>query len=176
MENNYTLIEAGEELLPVINEMANVVFRHTYREMLSPDQIDYMMDWMYSLPNLKKQLESGHHYYIAMRGDIPAGYVSVQYEGENAEGKAQFHLHKIYVMPSGQGMGLGRVLFEKVLEFAKNIASGKPFVIELNMNRDNPALHFYQHMGVKILRRGDFHIGNGYYMNDYILGYESSAK
>ena len=38
---------------------------------------------------------------------------------------------------------------------------------------DNPALHFYQHMGLKILRRGDFHVGNGYYMNDYILGYES---
>jgi hypothetical protein len=28
-------------------------------------------------------------------------------------------------------------------------------------------------MGLKILRRGDFHIGSGYYMNDYILGYES---
>jgi GNAT superfamily N-acetyltransferase len=106
-----------------------------------------------------------------MLGDEPCGYVSVQYEGETPEGKAQFHLHKIYIMPAHQGKGLGRILFNQVLDFAKNTASGKPITIELNMNRDNPALHFYQHLGLKILRSGDFHIGNGYYMNDYILGY-----
>lgn len=173
MKPKYTIIEATEEHIPIIHEMGNVVFRHTYREMLSQDQIDYMVEWMYSISSLHKQFEAGHHYYIAMRDGVPSGYVSVQYEGETPEGKAQFHLHKIYVMPSEQGMGLGRILFEQVLAFAKNIASDRPFTIELNMNRDNPALHFYQHMGLKILRRGDFHIGNGYYMNDYILGYES---
>ena len=170
MKPKYTIIEATEEHIPIIHEMGNVVFRHTYREMLSQDQIDYMVEWMYSISSLHKQFEVGHHYYIAMRDGVPSGYVSVQYEGETPEGKAQFHLHKIYVMPSEQGMGLGRILFEQVLAFAKNIASDRPFTIELNMNRDNPALHFYQHMGLKILRRGDFHIGNGYYMNDYIMG------
>lgn len=169
--NSYKLLKAGKEHLQTIHNMANVTFRHTYREMLSPDQIDYMMEWMYSLPSLEKQLESGHVYYIAMQNDEPCGYISVQHEGEVA-GKAMFHLHKIYIMPHQQGKGLGRLLFEKVLDFARCHANGKPFAIELNMNRDNPALHFYQHMGLKILRSGDFPIGNGYYMNDYILGYE----
>lgn len=157
--------------IPVIKSMAEVVFRDTYSNILSSPQIDYMMEWMYSLPNLEKQLSDGHVYYIAMLGDEPCGYVSVQYEGDTPEGKAQFHLHKIYIMPAHQGKGLGRILFNQVLDFAKNTASGKPITIELNMNRDNPALHFYQHLGLKILRSGDFHIGNGYYMNDYILGY-----
>lgn len=172
MKSQYTLIEATKSHLPTIHNMAQVTFRHTYREMLSPAQIDYMMEWMYSLPNLEKQLQEGHHYYIAMRGDVPCGYVSVQYEGDTPEGKALFHLHKIYVMPTEQGMGLGRILFEQAVCFARNNAAGKPIAIELNMNRDNPALHFYQHMGLKILRSGDFPIGNGYYMNDYILGYQ----
>ena len=157
--------------IPLINRLAWIVFPHTYKELLSPEQIEFMMEWMYSLPNLEKQLSEGHVYYIAMLGDEPCGYVSVQYEGETPEGKAQFHLHKIYIMPAHQGKGLGRILFNQVLDFAKNTASGKPITIELNMNRDNPALHFYQHLGLKILRSGDFHIGNGYYMNDYILGY-----
>lgn len=170
--NNYSLIKATKADLPTIHDMAQVTFRHTYREMLSPDQIDYMMEWMYALPSLEKQLNDGHVYYIAMLGDEPCGYVSVQYEGDTPDGKAQFHLHKIYIMPAHQGKGLGRILFNQVLDFARNAASGKPIAIELNMNRDNPALHFYQHMGLKILRSGDFHIGNGYYMNDYILGYE----
>jgi GNAT superfamily N-acetyltransferase len=169
--NNYFLIKATKADLPTIHDMAQVTFRHTYREMLSPDQIDYMMEWMYALPSLEKQLNDGHVYYIAMLGDEPCGYVSVQYEGDTSDGKAQFHLHKIYIMPAHQGKGLGRILFNQVLDFAKNTASCKPITIELNMNRDNPALHFYQHLGLKILRSGDFHIGNGYYMNDYILGY-----
>lgn len=168
--NNYTLLKATKADLPTIHDMAQVTFRHTYREMLSPDQIDYMMEWMYALPSLEKQLESGHVYYMAMQNDEPCGYISVQYEGD-VEAKAMFHLHKIYIMPQQQGKGLGRILFEKALDFARFNANGKPFAIELNMNRDNPALHFYQHMGLKILRQGDFHIGNGYYMNDYILGY-----
>ena len=32
------------------------------------------------------------------------------------------------------------------------------------------ALHFYERMGMRKLREGDFPIGDGYYMNDYIMG------
>ena len=41
----------------------------------------------------------------------------------------------------------------------------------LNVNRDNTrAVEFYQRMGMRTLERGDFHIGHGYYMTDYIMG------
>ena len=42
--------------------------------------------------------------------------------------------------------------------------------MELNVNRHNPALGFYEHMGMSKAREGDFDIGNGFYMNDYIMG------
>lgn len=42
--------------------------------------------------------------------------------------------------------------------------------MELNVNRNNKALQFYEYMGMRKLRKGDFPIGNGYYMNDYIMG------
>ena len=38
-----------------------------------------------------------------------------------------------------------------------------------NVNRNNKAVGFYEHMGMKKSREGDFPIGNGYYMNDYIM-------
>jgi hypothetical protein len=44
--------------------------------------------------------------------------------------------------------------------------------IDKNVNRNNKALQFYEHMGMRKLREGDFPIGNGYYMNDYIMGLE----
>ena len=36
-------------------------------------------------------------------------------------------------------------------------------------SRPNPALGFYLHMGMKKVSEGDFDIGGGYYMNDYIM-------
>ena len=178
---------SGEDIM-CIHDMAQVVFRHTYREILSPEQMEYMMDWMYSPANLQKQLDEGHVYYIAYRDGKPCGYVSVQPEGIADDGRLVFHLQKIYVLPSEQGHGLGRALFDRavahvreavlarevvhVREVAGGCTEGCGARIELNVNRSNPSIGFYHHLGLRILRQGDFHIGNGYYMNDYIMGLE----
>ena len=161
----------GEDIM-CIHDMAQVVFRHTYREILSPEQMEYMMDWMYSPANLQKQLDEGHVYYIAYRDGKPCGYVSVQPEGTTDNGRLLFHLQKIYVLPSEQGHGLGRALFDRAVAHVREAAGRYKARIELNVNRNNPSIGFYHHLGLRILRQGDFHIGNGFYMNDYIMGLE----
>ena len=170
--DSYSIIHATEEDVMTIHDMAEIVFRHTYRDILSSEQMDYMMEWMYSPANLKKQLEDGHVYFMAYRDDNPCAYVSIQPDGTGEDGKMLFHLHKIYVMPSEQGSGLGKKLFAQALSYASSVACGRPASVELNVNRNNPAVGFYRHLGLKILRQGDFHIGNGFYMNDYIMGIE----
>jgi GNAT superfamily N-acetyltransferase len=158
--------------------------------------MEYMMDWMYSPANLQKQLDEGHVYYIAYRDGKPCGYVSVQPEGIADDGRLLFHLQKIYVLPPEQGHGLGRALFDRAVdhvleavlareaahvqevaggcteECVEGCVEGCGARIELNVNRNNPSIGFYHHLGLRILRQGDFHIGNGYYMNDYIMGLE----
>ena len=168
--SGYRIIRAGFDDIMLIHDMAEIVFRHTYKDMLSPEQIDYMMDWMYSPENLSKQIEEGHVYHIAFRDDAPCGYVSVQPDGITEEGRLRYHLQKIYVLPSEQGHGLGRILFEKAVSYIRSVAAGSGASVELNVNRNNPSIEFYRHLGLKILRQGDFHIGNGFYMNDYIMG------
>ena len=165
--NEVKILKAGENDLPVIHDMAQIVFRHTYLDILSPQQMEYMMEWMYSLPNLHKQLSEGHVYFIAYISGRPCGYMSIQKEGIES-GIMVFHLQKIYVMPSEQGKGLGRLLFDKALSHVR--ISGLNSRIELNVNRKNKAVDFYRHLGMSILRQGDFHIGHGFYMNDYIMG------
>ena len=95
-----------------------------------------------------------------------AGYVSVQQQGEDL-----FHLQKIYVLPYYQGAHCGSFLFREAIKYIKEVHPG-PCLMELNVNRNNKALQFYEHMGMRKLREGDFPIGNGYYMNDYIMGLE----
>lgn len=167
-------IKASINDVMCIHDMAEITFRHTYRDILSPEQIDYMMDWMYSPDNLMKQLSEGHVYYIAIRNSIPCGYVSVQPDGANDEGRQLFHLQKIYVLPSEQGTGVGRMLFDAAVNHIHAEVAGQPAAIELNVNRNNPAIGFYNHLGFRILRQGDFHIGHGFYMNDYIMGLDLS--
>ena len=79
--NEVKILKAGENDLPVIHDMAQIVFRHTYLDILSPQQMEYMMEWMYSLPNLHKQLSEGHVYFIAYISGRPCGYMSIQKEG-----------------------------------------------------------------------------------------------
>ena len=161
---------AGQWDLQVIHNMAEVVFRETYKTILSPDQMEYMMDWMYSLANLEKQVSQGHTYYIAWVGQEPQGYLSVRKDCVESDGTEVWHLEKIYVMPSAQGTGLGGKLLDTAKQHVRDNKSTQIARIELNVNRNNPAVGFYKHQGLKILRQGDFPIGNGYYMNDYIMG------
>ena len=162
--------KAGQSDLQTISDMAEVVFRHTYRDILSPEQMEYMMDMMYSMPNLHKQIEEGHHYYIAYEGETPRGYVSVQREGADAEGVEVFHLHKIYVMPDAQGKGVGMKLFNRAADHVREACDGKPARIELNVNKYNKSVEFYRHIGMRVLLEEDFPIGNGFYKTDYIMG------
>jgi len=142
----------------LINKMAGEVFPATYKEILSPEQLDYMMDWMYAPENIRKQMEEeGHVYFIAYKEGKPCGYVSVQQQEKDI-----FHLQKIYVLPHFQGSHCGSFYIKEI--------HPEPCLMELNVNRNNKALQFYQHMGMRKLREGDFPIGNGYYMNDYIMG------
>lgn len=160
-----TIRRAGAQDIPLIRSMAAEVFPATYRPLLTEEQVDYMMEWMYSSDSLARQMGFERHvYFIAERDGVPTGYISVQPEGEDL-----FHLQKLYVLPSGQGTGLGAQLFRHVVDYIHRIHPA-PCRMELNVNRRNKALGFYERMGMRRLREGDFPIGNGYYMNDYILG------
>lgn len=160
--------KAGIDDIALIRDLAEKSFLPTYKEILSADQLDWMFDWMYSADSLRRQIEDGHVFFIAYDGDRPCGYVSVERQGE-----ALFHLQKIYVLPDFQGKHVWRYLVRLVFDYVKSLYSGE-CTVELNVNRNNKAKFFYERMGFSVARSGDFSIGNGYYMNDYIMAIELS--
>lgn len=162
----FTLRIATTDDCLLINRLASKVFPETYKEILSQDQLDYMFEWMYSPDNLCKQMKEGHVYFIAYKENEACGYISVQQESEDL-----FHLQKIYVLPSFHGTHVGSFLFREAIKYIEKIHPS-PCMMELNVNRNNKAIQFYEHMGMRKMREGDFPIGNGYYMNDYIMGIE----
>lgn len=149
----------------LIREMAQIAFRDAYKAILSLEQIDYMMEWMYSEESLRNQMERDGHIFFIEEGK---GYVSFRPDGVTDTGLPLFHLEKLYVLPDCKGKGTGREMFSGVMEEMAGQAAGH-FAVELNVNRYNPAVGFYEHLGMKRARSGDFEIGNGFYMNDYIM-------
>jgi len=165
MEKDLLIRRASVDDCQLINEMAGKVFPATYSSILAQEQVAFMMDWMYSLTSLAKQMNEGHFFYIAYarNGSVPVGYVSIQRQEADL-----FHLHKIYVLPEFQGRQFGRELFNHAIaEIRCN--HPEPCKMELNVNRFNKAVGFYEIMGMHKSRQGDFPIGKGFYMNDYIM-------
>lgn len=159
---------ATVEDIGIIRNIAGKTWFSTYKDILSSKQLDYMFDMMYSEKSIYSQIvEQKHVFFIAHSFDIPIGYVSIEQQEENL-----YHLHKLYVLPDKQGKGIGQELISKAFEFAKTTSKGQYCALELNVNRYNKALNFYIKMGMHISREGDFEIGNGFYMNDYIMRIE----
>lgn len=166
------IIKASTDDIPFITGISSVVFRYTYSTILDNEQIEYMMEWMYSTDSLMKQFSEEHVFFIAFKENIPCGYMSIQHEESNGIEIDIYHLHKLYVMPTMQGNGVGKLLLEKAFNYAGENKDKGYARIELNVNRNNKAVGFYKRMGMNIVKEGDFPIGNGYYMNDYIMSIE----
>ena len=54
---NFSFTEATVNDSPLIRELASKTWEPTYGSILSPEQLDYMFEMMYSLDSLHRQME-----------------------------------------------------------------------------------------------------------------------
>lgn len=149
--------------IATIIALAEATWEPTYRFIISKEQIEYMYRVIYTPASLLRQIqEQGHQFLLLLDdSDQPGGFAS--YSAKETAGT--YHLNKIYILPSHQGRGFGQQLLRAV-EKAVQQASGH--TLELNVNRHNPALAFYEHAGFVRHREEDIAIGP-YWMNDYVM-------
>jgi ribosomal protein S18 acetylase RimI-like enzyme len=124
-----------------------------------------MLKKMYSADSLKNQIQVLEHQFIlANFENKPVGFASFNIKQSIPEKIVK--LHKIYVDPSRHGIGIGKSL----LQYIMNEISLKGLTyLELNVNRQNTAIGFYKKLGFKIIAEEDIPIGNGFFMNDYVM-------
>lgn len=153
--------------IDLINQMAQVTFIAAYGEILSPEQIDYMMDMMYSRENIVSHMtKEKYHYFIASADDgTPSAYLSIQELGDN-----NFCLQRLYVMPEYKRRGIGSALIDFSFDYVKGLAGGAPCRIELHVNRNNlTAQKLYSKKGFFVDYSKKFDIGGGFIMDDHIM-------
>lgn len=122
-----------------------------------------MLNMMYSEVSLQRQLkELKHKFVIAFEEEDPVGFASWSFIAE----RNIYRLHKIYVLPGKQGRGIGKGLIEYVIARIQPKGTAR---LELNVNRHNKAKDFYIRLGFRVVREEDIPIGEGYFMNDFVM-------
>ncbi len=157
---NLKFKKAEKENIAVIAQLAENIWRRHYSSIISMEQIEYMLNKMYASESILRQMDEGHQFTIVYINDKPIGYSSVS----TKDGRNYF-LQKFYVELKDHGKGVGSALFTHLLK-----QLNKPETIELTVNRKNyKAINFYFKNGFVIKETADFEIGNGYFMNDFVM-------
>lgn len=153
----------GLEGISEVRKIAEVTWPVAFGEILTAEQLAYMMEMMYTESVLQKQLESGHEFYLFWEGETPLGFMGIEY---NYKQLPQLKIHKLYILPNQQGKGIGQQLLALAEEKAREQNQQK---LTLNVNRFNKALHFYEKLGFENVKSEDIEIGHGYLMEDYVM-------
>ncbi|MFC0182599.1 Ribosomal protein S18 acetylase RimI [Pseudarcicella hirudinis] len=160
MSDTIKIYEANISQVGLIQEIARETWGPTYGSILSPEQIEYMMEMMYSTDVLEKQFENHTFLFLENEGKV------VGFAGFEPKSEQLIKLHKIYFLPETQGKGFGKLMVE---EICKRVETSGFSILELNVNRFNKARFFYEKLSFQVVDEVDVNIGNGFLMNDYVM-------
>jgi ribosomal protein S18 acetylase RimI-like enzyme len=156
--NQLTIRPATLEDRSLIRSISERTWPSTYGHIISQEQIDF----------LAGQFEKGHQFFIAQLNGSDIGFCSVSAEPLDETGNTQnaYKLNKLYVLPAAHGTGSGKALLYKAIEVAKKANADSLF---LQVNKHNNAYSFYVKNGFEKETEFKFDIGNGFYMDDYVM-------
>jgi len=157
------IIKAQQKDIATIQALAKKSWNFAYANIITQQQIDYMLDLMYSADTLNQHFENpDYQYYLIQEDEVFLGFIGFEFHQEPETTK----LHRIYFLKEAQGKGLGKKALEFVINKAKNVNNKR---VTLTVNKNNSAQKFYESQGFKIYSEAIFDIGNGYVMDDYLM-------
>ncbi|MEN9676010.1 MAG: hypothetical protein RIS76_1906 [Verrucomicrobiota bacterium] len=154
---------ALETDVPLLRSLAQRIWHACYADLLSLEQREYMLAWMYAPHKLASEIRRGVNYRIAEMDGTPVGYLA----WETLEGGDTVHLHKLYLLPEWHGRGVGQAMLAAVADAS---ATAGARLLELRVNRGNArALRAYARAGFEKAGEVLTDIGSGFVMDDFIL-------
>ncbi len=145
--------------IKILKDLANELVPASFKGVLTTQQIDMMLDKLYSQQALQDALDAGKDYFIASIDGRDVGVVSIIRQGPSL-----FLMQKIYMYKECVGQGVGTALLTKVKEFVRSKVT--PATVELIINAHNPELGFYIKNGLTKVR------DTGLDMDDFYISEE----
>lgn len=161
--HNKMLKRAEINDIPMIQSLARTSWKKAYAEILSSEQLEYMLETMYSEAELLRQINLPDYFYYLIQIDKKSvGFLGFEQHYEPDTTK----LHRLYLLEEWKGKGLGKLAIDFLKKESRDAGNRR---IILNVNKDNLARKMYEKQGFKVFDEGVFDIGNGYVMDDYLM-------
>lgn len=158
-------VHTPEQLLE-LSEIANEVWHQHFATILSPEQIDYMVEHFQSYAAMQRQMEEGYEYFFFHEPNTEGHHGNHGYFGIHVEDGALF-LSKLYLLQPYRGRGLSSRALDYLISIAQNRGCNK---IWLTVNRFNDhTIEVYRHWGFETVREQCADIGSGFVMDDYVM-------
>ena len=156
---------ATEADISLLRDLAEHIWRECYPDIITHEQIEFMLCWMYDEDEIRRQLAAGVPWAIVEQDGAPAGFLSWQREDDG-----RVKISKLYVLPQHQRRGIGRQMIDHISGQARAIGAS---ALWLQVNKRNGrAIGAYLKAGFHVEKEVVFDIGGGFVMDDYLMARE----
>ncbi|MFN4234444.1 MAG: GNAT family N-acetyltransferase [Bacteroidia bacterium] len=155
-------IHCDNEKINTIAQLANEIWNEYYPPIIGQQQVNYMLSKLYNTDAIQEQMSNGQIFYLISVNDNNIGFFSYSLKNDGSG-----FLHKFYLLKSYRGKNYASITLNFLELVFKNMNIKE---YRLTVNRQNAqAINFYFKSGFKIEQVADFDIGNGFFMNDFVM-------
>jgi len=148
-----------------LRSLAAAIWREYYPAILAREQIEYMLDLMYSPEAIHREMAAGVTWEL-VSAEAPVGHLAFTLD----QAAGTLTLHKLYLVPRLHGQGLGRRLLDHVKDVARGAGAQ---TIRLQVNKRNTrAIRAYARAGFHVTGAIVAAIGGGFVMDDFVMAWE----
>ena len=149
------------EEIQVTCDIAYEIWHEHFTPIIGIDQVEYMINEFQSFNAIKDQIDSGYEYYLFNYKGEFVGYTGIKKED------LSLFLSKLYIKKEYRGNKIAKDAMKFMVELCKTM-SLKKIWLTVNKNNDN-TIAAYEKIGFIKTRMQKSDIGNGFFMDDYIM-------
>jgi GNAT superfamily N-acetyltransferase len=161
---NFSITPLRDADIAPVCALAREIWMQHYPGIISVRQIEYMLALRYSPAAIGMQLKTGEAWWdeLKVRGEL-CGFASYR---RGTEARAM-KLDKLYVHQLARGKGYGAALIDHVAKVAAQQGMDKLYLQVNKFNHGSVAV--YLRAGFKVAKTVKADIGNGFFMDDYVM-------
>jgi len=150
-----------KEEIENIATISSIVWSFTYKDILSSNQIKYMLNKFLSFEAIKKQMDEGTTFTLLYNeAKVKMGFIAYSFDNDG------IFLSKVYLLPNFQHSGILNEIIKHLKVYNQSIT--------LTVNKHNiNAIKAYEKYGFKRIKSIVTDIGEGYVMDDYVMKLEA---
>ena len=145
-----------------LEPFAASIWEQHYTPIIGADQVAFMLNKYQSAQAMFDQFSAGYKYAVVICGDQKAGYFAYDSKAEK-----EVFISKLYIHKDFRRRGLGRHILDFIAKETRALGCTS---MTLSVNKDNSnSIQFYTAYGFQTIKAQKVAIGEGFYMDDYVM-------